>query len=110
MSRRAIGLGEGARVEPARLERLAPPAPFALEHLVRLVLVEVGARGGDAVDDQRHRQDGQEHVEHQSGDQHGRQQQDVERLGERVGEQGPVELGARVGSPLSHQKKLEMLR
>jgi hypothetical protein len=104
-------LGQLARVEPAGLERLAAPAALALEHLVGLVLVEVGARRGDPVHDEADRQHRQEGLQHEPGDQDQREQHHVEGLHQRVGDQGSVELGTGVGMARSlHQKKLEMLR
>ena len=49
-------LGHRAGVEAPGVEGLAPPSLLALEHLVRLVGVEVRARRGDAVHHEPHRE------------------------------------------------------
>ena len=111
LRRPAIG---GARTPGSSRPASSPLAALgalALEHLVRLVLVEVGARDGDPVDHDADGEQRQQQVEQQPGDHDPREQADVERLRERVDDQRAVVLGPAVGTHLAgHQKKLEMLR
>jgi hypothetical protein len=82
---------------------------LAPEHLVRRVLVEVGARRAREVERRRDRQRVDDDAEQDARDQHEREQDDVERVEQRVGDQRPVVAPAVVGGGCRHGQKKELI-
>ena len=103
ISRRIGGAkSSGLTLHAPRLELLAVLRALALEHLVRDVLVEVGARRAGEVEHRGDRQREGEDPEQDPRDQHDREQHDVERVEQRVGDQRAVEAPAVVGGWRRH--------